>query len=94
MRRRTFIAGLGGAAAWPMVARGQNSTPGKIWRVGYLSVSSTTNFTVALLNKFKLKLQELGYVEGKTFSLMCDVRNSTMLSFQLSQQNLSRSAPM
>jgi len=23
MRRRAFIAGLGGAAAWPMVARGQ-----------------------------------------------------------------------
>ena len=23
MRRRDFIAGLGGAAAWPMVARGQ-----------------------------------------------------------------------
>ena len=36
--RRAFIAGLGSAAAWPVVARGQNSTPGKIWRVGYLSV--------------------------------------------------------
>jgi hypothetical protein len=23
MRRRTFIAALGGAAAWPMMARGQ-----------------------------------------------------------------------
>jgi hypothetical protein len=23
MRRRAFIAGLGGAAAWPLVARGQ-----------------------------------------------------------------------
>jgi hypothetical protein len=39
MRRRDFIAGLGGAAAWPVVARGQNSAPAKIWRVGYLSPS-------------------------------------------------------
>ena len=72
--RRAFIAGLGSAAAWPVVARGQNSTPGKIWRVGYLSVSSTTNFTVALLNKIKLKLQELGYVEGK--NIQFDVRRA------------------
>jgi hypothetical protein len=34
MRRREFIAGLGGAAAWPMVVRGQQPT--KIYRVGLL----------------------------------------------------------
>jgi len=34
--RRAFIAGLGGAAAWPMVARGQQE---KVWRVGYLTPS-------------------------------------------------------
>jgi putative ABC transport system substrate-binding protein len=74
MKRREFIAGLGGAAAWPLVARGQHLSQSKTWRVGYLSVSSATNFSVAIFNAFKVKLQELGYVEGR--NIQFDVRRA------------------
>jgi hypothetical protein len=60
--RRTFITALGGAATWPMVARGAQE---KVWRVGYLSSSSATEVSAALFEAFRIKLEELGYVEGK-----------------------------
>src|ERR1700758_3575186 len=74
VRRREFIAVLGGAAAWPMVARGQQ--PAKVWRVGYLSPgTSVTNAAgVMMTEAFRLKLQDLGYIEGKNLKL--DVRRA------------------
>ena len=72
MKRRTFIAGLGGAAAWPMAAKAQQ---GKVWRVGYLSPASANDeISVAFFEAFRLKLQDLGYVEGKNLRL--DVRRA------------------
>ena len=35
MRRREFIAGFGGAAAWPLM--GQAQQPGKVARIGYMA---------------------------------------------------------
>jgi putative ABC transport system substrate-binding protein len=61
MRRREFIAGLAGTAAWP--ARAQQ--PAKIPRIGYLSPTTMQPRDVA----FRQRLQELGYVEGKNFTL-------------------------
>ena len=72
MRRRAFIAGLGGAAAWPMVARAQQ--PERLRRVAYLTPSSATEVSIAVLDVFRLKLHDLGYVEGKNLQL--DVRRA------------------
>jgi len=59
MRRRNFIALLGGAAAgWPLAARAQH--PGKIWRLGFIA-HRYERFYDALFEG----LRELGYVEGQ-----------------------------
>ena len=68
MRRREFIAALGGAVAWPALTHAQQQTD-KVWRVGYLTPTSATNLSVALLDAFKLKLNDLGYVEGRNLAL-------------------------
>ena len=68
MMRRAFIAGLSSAAAWSVVTHAQQQTD-KVWRVGYLTPSSATDFSVAVLDEFRLKLNELGYVEGRNLSL-------------------------
>jgi putative ABC transport system substrate-binding protein len=67
-KRREFIAALGGAAAWPMVAHAQQQTD-KVWRVGYLSPVSATNLSIPYFDAFRLKLKDLGYVEGINLGL-------------------------
>ena len=64
MKRREFIAALGGAAAWPLVARAQQ---GKVWRVGYLSpvFPPKSPGDAAVFEAFRGKMSDLGYVEGK-----------------------------
>jgi putative ABC transport system substrate-binding protein len=62
MNRRAFIAGLGSAAAWPVVTRGQQ--PGRIVKIGYIE-SGSPSTSPKLLAAFKQGLRELGYVEGQ-----------------------------
>jgi putative tryptophan/tyrosine transport system substrate-binding protein len=65
MRRREFINLIAGSAVtWPLTARAQQQTD-KVWRVGYLTPSSATNVSVAVLDAFRLKLNDLGYVDGR-----------------------------
>jgi putative tryptophan/tyrosine transport system substrate-binding protein len=61
MRRREFIAGLGGAAAWPVVAQAQQPAVPLIGFLHSQSADDPTNFTVAFLRG----LNETGYVEGQ-----------------------------
>jgi putative ABC transport system substrate-binding protein len=63
MRRREFIAGLGGAAAWPLRARAQQAD--RTRRIGVLfgTVEDDAD-TKARLAAFRQRLMELGWVEA------------------------------
>ena len=64
MKRRAFIAGLGSAAAWPVLARGQQG--GKVRRIGLLSGASREGASNNV-DAFLQGMRALGYVEGRDF---------------------------
>jgi putative ABC transport system substrate-binding protein len=61
MRRRKFIALLGGAAALPFAARAQQA--GKIWRIGMLDTTPAA-LNGANIAAFRQEMRRLGYAEG------------------------------
>jgi putative ABC transport system substrate-binding protein len=63
MSRRAFIAGLTGAAAWPLVARAQQ--PERMRRIGVLMYLSENDATgQKFVTAFRHRLQQLGWVDG------------------------------
>jgi putative ABC transport system substrate-binding protein len=63
VKRRHFIAGLGSAAAWPMVARAQQRE--RVWDIGILASQP-----LPPLQRFARKLREYGYIEGQNVRLV------------------------
>ena len=62
IRRREFIAVLGGAAAWPLVASAQQPV---VPTVGFLNTASANSYPY-LAAAFRQGLGESGYAEGRT----------------------------
>ena len=63
MRRREFIAGLGGTAAWPLAARAQQ--PERMRRIGILSSFREDDPLSRDMDiAFRQALANLGWVEG------------------------------
>ncbi len=68
LKRRNFIALLGGAAAWPFGARAQQ--PGKLPTIGFLGASwASQSGEGQRLVAFLERLHELGWFEGRTLSI-------------------------
>ena len=65
MKRRVFIAALGGAAAMPLAVRAQQPTMPVI---GFLGPASATGYAPHLKG-FRQGLGEAGFVEGETIAV-------------------------
>jgi putative ABC transport system substrate-binding protein len=72
MKRREFIAALGGAVAWPaflwpLAARSQQPA-GRVYRVGYLTITSREQ-QLHLIKAFEEGLRSLGYRVGENVAI-------------------------
>ena len=65
LRRREFIAALGGAAAWPLAARAQQP---RVPVIGYLSGRSAES-DASMLAAVRGGLNATGYVEGQNLAI-------------------------
>jgi putative tryptophan/tyrosine transport system substrate-binding protein len=65
LKRRNFIALLGGAAAWPLAARAQQP---KVPTIGFLGAASPSVWT-QWIAAFAQRLRELGWIEGRTVAI-------------------------
>ena len=65
MKRREFLTLLGGATAWPIVARAQQA--GKLPTVGFIGAdaSAWSPWTAAFVDR----LRALGWIEGRTIAI-------------------------
>jgi putative ABC transport system substrate-binding protein len=71
MKRREFIAALGGAAAWPLAAQAQQA--GRMRRVGVLmNGAATLALRQAEVKAFTEALRNAGWIEGKNVTI--DIR--------------------
>ena len=63
MRRREFITLVGGAAAWPLAARAQDTKPARL--VGVLMGPAADEDQQASVKAFLQVLKQSGWVEGR-----------------------------
>jgi len=62
MKRRTFIAGLGGAAAWPLAAQAQQ--PERVRRIGVIMGGDENDYKPSV-SAFTQALAGLGWTDGR-----------------------------
>ena len=65
LQRREFIAGLGCAAAWPLVARGQQALP----LIGVLNMTSQRYGEATYMPPLLKGLAEQGFVVGRDVAI-------------------------
>ena len=75
MKRRTVLAGLGGALGWPLAVRAQPA--GRVFKVGLVFTTSPVSEMIGpepispVVRAFMQGMRDLGYAEGRNLILVC-----------------------
>jgi putative tryptophan/tyrosine transport system substrate-binding protein len=90
VRRREFIAIVGGAAAWPLGARAQQA--GELPTIGFLGTDASiwSPWTAAFVER----LRELGWIEGRTIAIEYRWSEDVPSAWPRSRPSLSASRSM
>jgi putative ABC transport system substrate-binding protein len=92
MRRREFIAGLGSAATWPVVARAQQG--GQMRRSGVLSgLVEDRPDNQLRYGAFRQSLERLGWLEGRNVRIEYRFAASSPTRFQAFAKELIAQQP-
>jgi putative ABC transport system substrate-binding protein len=67
VKRRTFIAGLGSAAAWPLVAGAQQGE--RVRRIGVMISVANNALGQARFKAFQQGLERLGWIDGRNLAI-------------------------
>ena len=93
MRRRNFIASLGGAAGWPLATRAQQ--PERMRRIGVLmNTTADDPEQQSSIAAFLQVLQQLGWTEGRNVGSTPVGPRPMPLKFADTRRNWPRSHPM
>jgi putative tryptophan/tyrosine transport system substrate-binding protein len=91
MRRREFIAGLGGTVAWPLGALAQQGE--RVRRVGFLTHSFETGVGTLIRRALRDDLEQLGWSEGRILRLDFRFGNGDATQTRVFAADLVRLAP-
>ena len=91
LRRREFITGLGGAAAWPMAAYAQQRSALPV--IGFLSAQSAELDYNDTTIPFLQGLKEVGYVEGQNVAVEYRYAENQLDRLQALSADLVRRRP-
>jgi putative ABC transport system substrate-binding protein len=67
LKRRDFVALLGGAATWPVTARAQQS--GRLAHIGVLGPTLSNPPAIEQYQAFRTRLAEVGFQEGQNVTI-------------------------
>jgi putative tryptophan/tyrosine transport system substrate-binding protein len=91
MKRREFIAGLGGAAAWPLAARAQQGD--RVRRIGFLTYGSEIDPFSFPDKTLRDEFEKLGWTQGRNLRLDFRIASGDATRTRIFAADLVRLAP-